>query len=126
MPADAARRHIRQLSRRGVGRRSIAAVSDVALTLIQDIRSGRRQQIRARTERRILAVTPAQIADGATVPAARTWSLIGELLAEGYTRTFIAAQLGSKARKPALQLRKDFVQVRTAYQVERLHRRLTS
>jgi hypothetical protein len=49
--AAPARRHILALSRRGVGRRMVAAASDVGLSVIADIRTGRKMRIRARTER---------------------------------------------------------------------------
>jgi hypothetical protein len=119
--AAAARKHIRALSRQGVGRRIVAAVSDVALTVIQDVRSGKKRQIRARTERRILAVTPACRGDAALVPAGRTWTLIAALLEEGFTKARIAQELGAKM--PALQIRRDKVTARTAAKVEALWRK---
>jgi hypothetical protein len=119
--AAAARRHIRALSRQGVGRRIVAAVSDVALTVIQDVRSGKKRQIRARTERRILAVTPACRGDAALVSAAETWKRIEWLLEEGFTKARIAQELGAKT--PALQIRRDKVTARTAAKVAALWRR---
>jgi hypothetical protein len=105
--AAEARKHILKLSRKGIGRRSIAEASDVAETVIAEIRSGKKQQIRARTARRILAVTPAAIADHALVPAARAWRLINELLEEGFTKAHIARELGYA--RPALQLNRTTI-----------------
>ena len=119
--ADRARRHLLMLSRRGVGRRMVRAASDVAQTVLQDIRTGRKRRIRARTERRILAVTPACRGDAALVPAADTWRRIEWLLEEGFTKARIARELGAK--RPALQLRRDRVTARTAAKVEILWRR---
>lgn len=55
VPADRARAHLMSLSRSGVGKRAVQAASDVCMTVLQDIRTGKKAQIRARTERRILA-----------------------------------------------------------------------
>jgi hypothetical protein len=119
--AAPARRHILALSRRGVGRRMVAAASDVGLSVIADIRTGRKMRIRARTERRILAVTPACRGDAALVPAKRTWERIAWLLDEGFTKSRIALELGRKTR--ALQLNREWVTARNAAAVEALVRR---
>jgi hypothetical protein len=122
VPAAAARQHMLKLSRRGIGRRAVGAATDIADTVLSDIRSGRKQQIRARTERLILAVTPAIASDRAYVPAARTHQLVAELLDEGYTEQFLAQRLGYANRY--LQFG-DRITVRNAYRVERLHKELT-
>lgn len=124
VPGDKARAHIRKLSRQGVGRRAIGAASDVGDTTLSAIRSGRKRQIRARTERAILAVTLSMASDHALISAGRTWQRIRELLDEGYTEAFLAKQLGY--RRPILQLGKDRVTVRNAYEIEKLHHRLTT
>jgi len=77
-PADRARRHLRKLSRAGVGRRAVAAASDVSATIIHEIGIGRRRRIRAGTERRILSVDTSARADHSTVPAGRTWQRTGD------------------------------------------------
>ena len=84
----------------------------------------RKRQIRARTERKILAVSRAQASDRSCVPAARTWKLIGELLDEGYTKSRLARRLGYVV--PALQFNRERVTVRNATRVQRLHRALTA
>jgi hypothetical protein len=122
--SDRARAHLLALSGAGVGRRAVGEASGVAITVIQQVRSGRRPQIRAATERRILAVDRQALADGARVPAGPTWRRVRELLAEGYTKARIARELG--AQKPALQLGRRRVLAITAVRVERLHRRLTT
>jgi hypothetical protein len=103
VPAAKARAHLKALSAQGVGRRSVQAASD---------------------ERAILAVTSAAAGDGALVSAKATWKMLDQLIDDGYTRTYLAAQLGSKSKVPALQLRRDFVTVRSAYLVERLFEQL--
>lgn len=123
--AAPARAHLLKLGRLGIGRRAVAAATDIADTVLQEIRSGKKPRIRARTERKILAVTKTCASDGALVSARRTWRLIGELLDEGYTKQRIARELGSKAKVPALQVSRDMVLLRTAHKVEVVHRRLT-
>lgn len=122
--AAKARAHLRKLSRIGVGKNAVAAASDVARVILQDVRAGRRTKIRASTERRILAVTSAMASDRALVSAARTWRLLDELVDEGFTKTQLAAKLGYS--RPALQIGRRQVTVRNAARVERLHRELTT
>ena len=110
------------LSAHNVGRRAVADVTGVAETTLCDINAGRKTHIRARTERLILAVTPAAAADHALVPAAATWKLLDELLGDGYTATELARHMGYANR--SLQFSRDFVTVRNAHEVERLHRKL--
>lgn len=122
--ARLARAHLRKLSRQGVGRRAVAAASDVAESLLCDIRAGRKTRIRARTERRILAVTPAMASDRALVDATPTWELLEELLEEGFTEAQLARWLGYET--PRLQLGRERVTARNAHDVQVLHGRLTS
>jgi hypothetical protein len=121
--ARTARRHIHKLSRAGVGYKTVARVSGVSCSVMFKIRSGRRKQIRALTEKRILGVSKSDVRGGALVPAAATWRRIDWLLEEGFTRTRIAALLGSKAKVPALQLRRDRVTAISARKVAEIWRR---
>lgn len=122
VPARAARKHLLALSKAGVGRRSVQAATDISDTILAEIRSGKRKQIRARIERLILAVTADYKGEAALVPAAPTWKLIEALLRAGFTKGFIALQLGRKT--PALQLNRDWITVKNEAAVARLHRRL--
>jgi hypothetical protein len=54
VPAIRARKHLKALSRLGVGRRSVAQSCDVSETVIFAIKAGTKAKIRASTERRIL------------------------------------------------------------------------
>jgi hypothetical protein len=119
VPADKARAHLAALSAKNVGRRSVGDVSGVANTLLVDIIAGRKGNIRARTERAILAVTDAAAADHALIAAGPTWGLIDELIAGGYSKAELAQHLGYKTR--ALQFNRDWVTVRNAYDVQRMH-----
>lgn len=122
VPAAKARAHLKSLSAQGVGRRSVHAASDVADTVLQDIAAGRKANIRAATERAILAVTRAAAGDGALIAGKATWKMLDQLIADGYTKKALANRMGYKS--PALQLKRDFVTVRSAYLVEWLYQKL--
>lgn len=122
--AAPAREHIKRLSRQGVGYKLVAAAASLPSSIVFGIRTGRRTRARARTVKKILAVTPACRGDAALVSAKETWRLIGLLLAEGYTKGQLARLLGSQS--PRLQLNKRRVTARTAAKVQRLYRRLTT
>lgn len=122
--AERAREHLRSLSKRGVGKRAVAAASDVCMTVLQDIRTGRKAQIRARTERKILAVTRDMASDHALVRPGRTFQLIDQLIEEGFSRAELARRLGY--RNGALQFRRRRMTARNVARIERLHRSLTT
>ncbi|MEW5833609.1 MAG: hypothetical protein AB1832_00975 [Pseudomonadota bacterium] len=121
--AEAARAHMVKLSRKGVGRRAIAAATDIADTLLSAIRTGRKTRIRARTERLILGVTPAVASDHAIQSAARVHRLIERLLEEEYSEEYLAKRLGYATGR--LQFG-DRITVKNAARVERLYRELMS
>lgn len=116
------RRHLAKLSRRGVGYKQVADAAGVASSTLGDVLFGGQERIMRRTERRVLDVTVEAAADNAPVPAERTWKLIRKLLAEGFTKTELAKRLGSRAKAPALQIRTDRVQARTALRIERFYK----
>jgi hypothetical protein len=120
VPADAARKHMLWLSRRGVGRRAVQAVTDLNHTTLQRIRSGEKSCIRRQTEQRILAVDCTAIGDRALVSALGAWRLIGELLDDGYTKRQIAHWLGYRSH--AVQLRRDWITARNEMRVKRMYR----
>lgn len=120
--AERSRAHMQRLSAEGVGRRQVGDVTGVADSILAGIVTGKRTHCRAHTERLILAVTPAAMADGALIDAAPTWKLLDELIADGYTKRALALQLGNQS--PALQLRRSQVTLRNAYDVKLLYERL--
>lgn len=124
VPADKAREHMLQLSRQGVGRRTIQACTDVADTVLSDIRTGRKKRIRARTERLILGVTKAMAADHALISSGRSLKRIERLLDEGYSEPFLAKRLGYA--NVYLQFNDRRITVRNAARIERLYRELTT
>lgn len=129
VPAGRARRHLAELSTAGVGQKRVAEVSGVphgsiAKIVYGDPRRGMApsRRIRLETERRILAVSIADAADRAKIDARPTWELLDELVARGFTKTWLAKMLGMKC--PALQLGRHRVTAANARKVARLHKRL--
>lgn len=119
--AERAVSHLRALSRAGVGRRRVARLSGLPESKLCKLLGGQQRNIREQTERRILAVTKADKAPGATVPAARTHRRIAALLEEGYTRARLAVMLGS--RTPKLQLGRAWITRATEARIATLYRR---
>lgn len=121
VPADEARAHLNALSDAGVGRNTVAQVTDISTAIVQMIAAGTRERIRLATARKILAVTPDCRADGARIDAGPTWALIGALLKAGDTKLSIARGIGQKGS--GLQLSRELVTVRNAEKVRRHHDR---
>ena len=119
--ARKARRHMIRLRQYGIGRRAIRLATDISDTVLQDVVAGRKQRIRARTERLILAVNTNAAMDGTYVCARRTWKQIDQLITEGFTKRRISAEIGQNGR--ALQLGRKRVTVRNAAAVDRLWRK---
>lgn len=122
--AAEARAHMLKLRREGVGRRAVQACTDISDTVLQEIASGKKAQIRARTARLIMRVTKKQAADHALISARRSHRLIGLLLEEMYTEEFIAGRLGYKTGR--LQFNAEKITVVNAARIERLYRELTT
>ena len=117
------RRHLKALSRRGVGYKQVAKASGTNPGILLEIRQGRRTRMRAQNARRVLAVTAAAArAPAARVAAGPTWRRLRWLLDEGgFTKTRLAQLLGSRGRTPSLQVGKERVLARTAERVKRLY-----
>ncbi len=116
--ASAAREHLLKLRKKGVGRRAVRLATDLNLSVIIKIYQGTRTKIRASTEKKILAVTPASRLDGAHVSAKQTWRRLDQLLDEGFTKTRLARELGFKS--PKIAIGKNKCTVEMAGRVERL------
>ena len=118
--AKAARKHLVWLSRNGVGRRAVHSASDVADTVLADITSRKKKNIRTNTEKAILAVDLSCASDGAWTPSKESWVLIEKMKKMEMTSTEIARRLGSRAKRPALQIGEKMVLLRTAAKIKRL------
>lgn len=121
--AARARQHVRFLAEHGVGLKTVAARSGVSHGALWKLMygvdgRGTSKRIRRETEQKILAVTPADRAAGARVPAGPTWALVEQLLERGWTRAGIGAAIGQGGR--ALQLGQELVTARNARAIEAL------
>jgi hypothetical protein len=118
--AERARQHLLALREGGIGRRTVSDITGLSGTIVSMIASGKKRQIRARTERDILAIGLDVVNDATLVDAAPAWARVAQLQAWGLSKAEIARRLGRKA--PALQMRRDQITARTARLVEELHR----
>lgn len=121
--AAPAREHIKKLGRAGVGIDMVAEAASTSVTVILQIKKGTQLNLRARTLKRILAVSIDCRGDGALVSAASTWRRIQKLVEEGFSQARLARELGKKG---PLQFNKTQVTVRTRARVERLFEKLTT
>jgi hypothetical protein len=117
VPADAARKHLRQLAAAGIGTWAVADVTGLSRGVIQQVRMGQQTQLRLRSEELILGVDKRAISDSTLVSAAPTWRILDGLVSDGYTKTQLAKWLGL-AR--AIQFRRDRVTAKTALRVRKL------
>lgn len=125
--AQPARDHIAWLATQGVGLKTIAKVSGVAHGALWKIVYGvpsigrpPSKRIRPETSEKILAVTPADIADGGRVDAAPSWAVLDQLIALGVPKVAIARRLGQTG--PGLQLSRNQIQARHARTVTAMKR----
>lgn len=124
--ATEARRYLKQLDRMGVPFNRMEELTGVGHTALWQIKSGRRKRIFPATADAILGVSWSDYLENGRpnnrVDAAETHRLIGEILAAGFTKVFVAHHLGQTG--PGLQLAKDTVTLRHARAVQELHDRL--
>lgn len=122
--AGPAREHLQFLSDHGVGLKQAARVSGVSHGTISKLMYGApgrapSKRIRHSTSERILAVTPADAADGGRIPAGPTWERLDDLIAAGVPKAELARRLGQKG--PGLQLSRNLVSARHARAVAAMH-----
>jgi hypothetical protein len=119
--AGPARRHVEELRAAGVGLKQVAKAAGLPHGTLSKLIYGDSargmapsKRVRPATAERILAVTPADIADGARVPAGPTWEHVERLVAAGVPRVRIAERIGQTR---ALQLGRQWVQARHAREI---------
>ena len=112
--AEPAREHMQFLSTQGVGLKQVAAISGVSTGALSklifgDSARGRgpSKRIRPETLAKILAVTPADIADGSRVPAGPVWVQVDRLIAAGVPKAEIGRRCGQGGM--SLQLGREVV-----------------
>lgn len=122
--AKKAQRHLRKLSKLGVGYKSVGDACDVSKTVLMGIVSGEVNQIRAETEKRILAVDEGARAGGAIVDAARGNRIIRQLRQRGMTLTEIGRELGYVTNAPVQLGKAATMLLATRVKLERLLRKI--
>lgn len=125
--AQPARAHIEWLATQGVGLKTVAKVSGVAHGALWKIVYGvpsigrpPSKRIRPETSEKILAVTPADIADGGRVDAGPSWAVLDQLIASGMPKVEIARRLGQTG--PGLQLSRNQILARHARTIAAMKR----
>jgi len=126
VPVTRSVRHIKALSEKGIGYKVVADAAGVASSIVSKMLWGGKKKIRKDTQAKILSVDEQAAADHSRIPAGPTWQLLESLIEEGYTKTQIAKWLGSNAKTPALQIRKDYITAKKALDVERLIAKLAA
>jgi hypothetical protein len=117
-----ARKHLRKLSKAGIGLNTVSEVTGLSKWKLADIRAQRVLRVRAETVRRIQSVPLDAHADGARVLADKTRQRLELLADEGFTQTEIAKRMGREGR---FSLRKQkYVFARTEMKVEKLFNRV--
>lgn len=122
--AQAARDHLRYLSRHDVGYRSVFDCTGIYPQVVQAIRNGRRKRIRLSTEAKILKVPASAKSGGAYVSSRRSVSQLNSLLKMGYRRKEIAAEMGYRSGSIQWE-RSPRITVRTELKMAAAFRRLT-
>lgn len=114
------REHLLKLRAQGLGVRQVADIAGLNVTSLRRVRQGKSRRMRADTVARVLAVRaePQVLADGQCIDAGPTKKLLAKLLDGGYTRTWIADQLGMAGHR--LQVY-DRITVRNAGRIQRLY-----
>lgn len=117
--AEAVRAHLTALRAAGLGTRYISETTGVSRSALTEAAMGRR--MRPETADRLLALPlEAPLADGSLVDATETWERINALLRAGYTKIWIAEQIGQQR---SLQIRKTQVTVRNERRIRQVHDR---
>lgn len=123
--ARAARLHIKKLAQQRIGRRAIAAVTDIPRSTIQGIKRGSKKQIRFTTEQRLLAVTPvAARNDKSLLSSAQTYKIIDWFLREGLTPEQVRNRIGLDYQFAIVKRRRGLITARTALKVQRAFLRI--
>lgn len=118
--ADPIREHVAMLREHGLGLKTIAARSGVPHGALWKLvygapdRKSRSRNVRAATADKILAVTPADVADGARVPGKQTRARIRDLRAAGATWAELGEQFGMDGSNAFALANRKTVQASTA------------
>jgi hypothetical protein len=117
--------HIRWLQSQGVGVKTIAKASGVASSVVTRILEGQIARTRRSTAAKLISVGADAVRDGARMRADDTLALVASLVDAGYTRSWIAQELGSSAG--GLQVgRSGWISVGKAREIHQLYLRTST
>lgn len=119
--ADRARRHLKYLSRMGIGKRTVSDASHVALSSVQEVGAGRMKRITRATERAIMAVDRSAMNGQVLLAVEPYWRLVDELVDAGFTLRAIAKGMGYAGN--GLQMRYDVITAAKARKLELFHKK---
>ena len=117
--AEPCRLHILELSRIGIGHRTVEKATGIGQNIVRDILSGKKTRVREVLAQKILAVSLKDAADHTPVSAATTWKTLRKILSYGYTKAEISERLGNE--HPGLQIGRRKVLARTERAILELH-----
>lgn len=131
--ARRARGRVWMLRGQGASQKAIARAADVNVKTVAELENEVLNRIRPETEQAILAVTMEQVREfekpgrwGGTEPAAPVLELVGELVALGWPKAWIAREIGNGQRALQLGRNHDTVSVGHARRVRELRQRIGS
>jgi hypothetical protein len=126
--ADPVREYVRDLMRRGVGRRAVANVAGLSHGTLSKLLYGiggkpPTRRLKRETAQRLLAVTPADVPDGSLVPIGRTADRLRDMVADGATWAELGEQIGMRPIEVRHVLDRRKVRAHTARAIFALHER---
>ena len=118
------KQHLKALQASGMGRRTIAAQSGVALTVIARLigidKSKPANKVRPETAAKLLALTPGNLADGSYTNSLGSRRRIQSLIAIGYTQTDLAKRLRLSKSNFGARLKRKSIRVDNAQAINDL------
>jgi DNA-binding CsgD family transcriptional regulator len=123
--AEPVRAHVRKLKAAGLGYKKIAELAGLNPKTVNTLFRGRPErgtpppsQIRKTTADKLMAVRPKIMSPKQCVPALPFWFMVADMMELGYSKKWIAEQLG---HKNALQIGRDNIHAQTAHAIASLH-----
>jgi DNA-binding CsgD family transcriptional regulator len=123
--AEPVRAHVRKLKAAGLGYKKIAELAGLNPKTVNTLFRGRPErgtpppsQIRKTTADKLMAVRPKIMSPKQCVPALPFWFMVADMMELGYSKKWIAEQLG---HKNALQIGTDNIHAKTAQAIAGLH-----
>lgn len=117
------RAHILELRQRGVGKRTIATLAEVALTTVDKLSKNPDRLVDPTVAERLLSVTIDDARGRQYVPAGPTWRKVHALRRAGWTKKRIAQEMTGNPNTIALQLGRKRITAANARKVERIYRK---